>query len=115
MDERRVEVFLAVEATDLLAGELWFHRRRNRESATFSYAVDYLEHPAAFELDPALPLRDGLQQTPGDRRIFAAFGDCGEGDRAQPDRDRLPAGSKRRHAPGGAALPRSRERRLLRP
>lgn len=76
MADRRVEVFVEVEGDDLRAGELWSHRRRNRESATFAYVPEYLEHPAAFELDPALPLRDGLQQTPTGREIFAAFGDC---------------------------------------
>ncbi len=76
MADRRVEVFVQIEEEDVLAGELWSHRRRNRESATFSYAVSYLEHPAAFELDPALPLVDGLQQTPGEREIFGAFSDC---------------------------------------
>lgn len=76
MADRRVEVFVQVGGTDLLAGELWSHRRRGRESATFSYAASYLEHPAAFALDPALPLADGLQQTPGDHEIFGAFSDC---------------------------------------
>jgi serine/threonine-protein kinase HipA len=76
MADQRVEVFVAAGGGDLHAGELWSHRRRNRESATFAYVPEYLEHPAAFELDPALPLRDGLQQTPTGREIFAAFGDC---------------------------------------
>lgn len=76
MADRRVEVFVAAGGDNLRAGELWSHRRRNRESATFAYVPEYLEHPAAFELDPALPLRDGLQQTPTGREIFAAFGDC---------------------------------------
>jgi serine/threonine-protein kinase HipA len=76
MADREVEVLVQIDGTDLLAGGLWSHRRRNRESATFSYAPEYLGHPAAFELDPSLPLRDGLQQTPDGREIFGAFGDC---------------------------------------
>jgi serine/threonine-protein kinase HipA len=76
MADRRVEVFVEIGGDELRAGELWSHRRRNRESATFSYVPEYLEHPASFELDPALPLRDGLQQTPTGLEIFAAFGDC---------------------------------------
>jgi len=76
MADRRVEVFVEVDGSDLRAGELWSHRRRNRESATFAYLPEYLEHPGAFELDPALPLRDGLQQTSTGREIFGAFGDC---------------------------------------
>lgn len=76
MTDRRVQVFVQIEGVDLLAGELWSHRRRNRESMTFSYAPEYLGQPAAFELDPSLPLRDGLQQTPAGREIFGAFADC---------------------------------------
>lgn len=76
MADRRVETYVQIEGEDVLAGELWSHRRRNRESATFSYAVSYLENPASFEVDPALPLLDGLQQTPGKHEIFGAFSDC---------------------------------------
>jgi serine/threonine-protein kinase HipA len=76
MADRRVETYVQIEGEDVLAGELWSHRRRNRESATFSYAVDYLENPVSFELDPALPLLDGLQQTPDRQEIFGAFSDC---------------------------------------
>jgi len=76
MADRRVETYVQIDREDVLAGELWSHRRRNRESATFSYAVSYLENPASFELDPALPLLDGLQQTPGKHEIFGAFSDC---------------------------------------
>lgn len=94
MADRQIEVFVQIEGTDLLAGELWSHRRRNRESATFSYVPSYLEHPAAFELDPTLPLRNGLQQTPDGREIFGAFGD------SAPDRwGRVLIGrAERRHA-----------------
>jgi serine/threonine-protein kinase HipA len=76
MADRRVEVFVEIDGRDLRAGELWSHRRRSRESATFAYLPEYLGHPGAFELDPALPLRDGLQQTPTGRETFGAFGDC---------------------------------------
>src|ERR1700760_3457575 len=76
MADRRIEVYVQIDGEDVLAAELWSHRRRNHESATFAYAVDYLAHSAAFELDPALPLVDGLQQTPGEREIFGGFSDC---------------------------------------
>lgn len=94
MADRRVEVFVQIDGDDILAGEMWSHRRRNRESETFSYATEYLEHPAAFELDPVLPLVNGLQQTPAGREIFAAFGDCA------PDRwgRKLIGRAERRHA-----------------
>jgi len=71
-----VEVIVQIAGRDLLAGRLWSHRRRGRESATFSYSPDYLAHDDAYELDPMLPLLDGPQQTPDGRAAFGAFSDC---------------------------------------
>jgi serine/threonine-protein kinase HipA len=70
------EVVVQIEGADVLAGRLWSHRRRGRESATFSYATEYLAHHDAYELDPALPLVSGQQHTPMGRPIFGAFSDC---------------------------------------
>lgn len=71
-----VDVIVQIAAEDVLAGRLWSHRRRGRESATFSYSPDYLARGDAYELDPLLPLLDGPQQTPDGRPIFGAFSDC---------------------------------------
>lgn len=71
-----VEVIVQIGGEDLRAGSLWPHRRRNRESATFAYAPDYLADSRAYELDPALPLLGGAQQTPAGRATFGAFSDC---------------------------------------
>jgi serine/threonine-protein kinase HipA len=76
MADRVVDVHVVIGEEELLAGRLWSHRRRNRESATFAYSPDYLSHPRAYELDPALQLVGGQQQTPADRTIFGAFSDC---------------------------------------
>jgi serine/threonine-protein kinase HipA len=70
------EVLVQIAGADVLAGRLWSHRRRGTESATFSYATEYLTHLNAYELDPALPLVTGQQQTPAGRPIFGAFSDC---------------------------------------
>jgi len=70
------EVVVQIGGEDLLAGNLWPHRRRNRESATFSYSPEYLADGRAYELDPALPLFGGAQQTPAGRAMFGAFSDC---------------------------------------
>ncbi len=76
MAERVVDVHVVIGEHELLAGRLWSHRRRNRESATFAYSPDYLSHPRAYELDPGLPMLAGHQQTPADRATFGAFSDC---------------------------------------
>jgi serine/threonine-protein kinase HipA len=76
MADVEVEVVVQIGGEDVLAGRLWSHRRRGRESATFSYAPEYLAHRDAYELDPTLPLAAGAQQTPLGRPIFGAFSDC---------------------------------------
>ncbi len=76
MADIEVEVVVQIAGKDVLAGQLWSHRRRGKESATFSYEPDYLARNDAYELDPALPLFTGQQQTPVGRPIFGAFTDC---------------------------------------
>lgn len=76
MTEIEVEVLVQIDAEDVLAGRLWSHRHHSNESATFSYAVDYLTRRDAYELDPSLPLVAGAQQTRTGQSIFAAFSDC---------------------------------------
>ncbi len=76
MADPEVEVFVRIGDEDVLAGRLWSHRRHGTESQTFSYTPAYLALPGAYELDPALKLLDGQQQTPEGRAIFGAFSDC---------------------------------------
>jgi serine/threonine-protein kinase HipA len=76
MAETAVEVAVQIGGEDALAGRLWSHRRRGTESATFAYDTDYLARPDAYELDPALSLVAGHQQTPVGRAMFGAFSDC---------------------------------------
>jgi serine/threonine-protein kinase HipA len=76
MADRTVDVVVQLGGADVLAGRLWSHRRRGSESATFAYAATYLAHRDAYELDPALPLVSGQQQTPPGRLLFGAFTDC---------------------------------------
>jgi hypothetical protein len=46
MADREVEVVVQIGGEDVLAGRLWAHRRRTVESATFSYAPEYLTRDA---------------------------------------------------------------------
>ncbi len=80
MADREVEVVVQIGGEDVPAGRLWGHRRRGVESQTFSYSREYLAREGAYELDPALPLLEGPQQTPEGRLIFNAFSD------SSPDR-----------------------------
>lgn len=76
MADTPVEVVVEIGAEQLLAGQLWTHRRRATESATFRYDPGYLAHTSAYALDPGLPLVEGSQQTSVGRAIFGAFSDC---------------------------------------
>lgn len=80
MAERAIEVVVAIDHNDLLAGHLFSHRRGARESASFTYDATYLAHEEAYALDPSLPLVQGALQTPVGLRMFRAFAD------AAPDR-----------------------------
>jgi serine/threonine-protein kinase HipA len=76
MADREIEVVVQIAGEDVFAGRLWAHRRHASESATFSYAPEYLARRDAYELDPMLALAEGRQQTPLGRPIFGAFSDC---------------------------------------
>jgi len=77
MADRHVAVFRQEGRDDVCrVGDLWSHRRRGAESATFAYDSSYLGSPDAYALDPGLPLLAGQQQTRADQKMFGAFSDC---------------------------------------
>jgi hypothetical protein len=53
----QVGVWVVIDGRDVEAGTLYSRRRRGAESATFAYAPQYLNNPAAYALDPALARR----------------------------------------------------------
>jgi serine/threonine-protein kinase HipA len=71
-----VEVWVATAEGDRLAGTLYPHRGGRTDSATFTYAPQYVSSPTAYALDPALPLALGTYQTAVGRALFGAFSDC---------------------------------------
>ena len=76
MSDREVEVFAEITGEPVAVGQLWSHRKGNRESATFSYHADYLARSDAYAIDPGLSLVAGPQQTPEGQAMFGAFSDC---------------------------------------
>lgn len=69
------QVWVDIGADTLLVGQLFSHRRRRVESASFTYEPSYLADRRAYALDPALPLVSGTLQTPTNLQIFGAFSD----------------------------------------
>jgi serine/threonine-protein kinase HipA len=103
MPEEPIEVIVAMADENVPAGRLFSHRRRGRESASFSYDATYLSRPDAYALDPALPLLQGSQQTPSGLEMFRAFAD------SAPDRwgRTLVARAERRRADEAETAQRS--------
>lgn len=75
-----IEVFTDLGTGNLHVGDLYLHRRGNRESATFNYASGYLSHPLAYSIDPELALTQGSMQTRVGQPLFGCFSD------SSPDR-----------------------------
>lgn len=69
-----LEVHVEITGESLFAGRAQFHRGRGAlTSTTFHYDPDYLAHPRAYQIDPALRLHTGTQQVTG---LPGAFADC---------------------------------------
>jgi serine/threonine-protein kinase HipA len=68
-------VWVELNGVGIIAGQLYSHRSRGTESASFSYNQSYLADSRAYALDPTLPLLSGTQQTRVGQKIFGAFSD----------------------------------------
>jgi serine/threonine-protein kinase HipA len=68
-------VYVELPAGPILVGRLWPRMRQGRESATFEYDKQWLNHPQRFSLEPALHLGAGPQHTATGQAIFGALGD----------------------------------------
>ncbi len=73
--DRKVLVYADLEGEAHLVGHLWSRVRKDRETATFEYDEQWLEHPARFALEPALQLGPGPFHTNLDTPMFGAIGD----------------------------------------
>ncbi len=90
---RDIRVYLELQGQNCFVGTLWPRQRGGRQSATFEYSKTWLDNPASFALEPALPLGPGPHHTTQSQTMFGALGD------SAPDR-------------WGRALMRRAERRL---
>lgn len=77
--DKVIYVYIDTKNKPQLVGRLWTRSRNNRESASFEYDRDWLNHPERFSLEPALMLVEGVSHTPGNKSIFGAFGDSAPG------------------------------------
>jgi serine/threonine-protein kinase HipA len=77
MARRDVDVVVQIGGEDVLAGRLSSDDTRGMQSATFTYAAEYLARRGAYAIDPALPLSAEERYTPLTRPMFGAFSDAG--------------------------------------
>jgi len=101
--ETEVYVYVDIAGTPHLAGRLWAHVRKGRESATFEYDPGWFENVDRFSLEPALMLGPGTFHTPSGKLLFGAIGD------SVPDRwgRALMRRAERRRAERAGEMPRT--------
>ncbi len=75
MSSREVLVYISLGDQNVCIGRLWFHTRRDKESASFEYAPSWLTYPERFALEPALKLTAGSFHTGPGLSMFGAIGD----------------------------------------
>lgn len=68
-------VYVDLEGVPIKAGQLWGHYRHGRESMSFEYDRNWLNHPKRFSLDPALQLDSGSFHASPDKPLFGAIDD----------------------------------------
>jgi serine/threonine-protein kinase HipA len=93
-----VEVALDLDGETVQVGVAYFHRRRGTVTTDFAYDPAYLANPAAYAIDPSLPMDAGRGVVDG---LPGAFSDCA------PDRWGRRLINRRIRAEEGTATPRS--------
>ncbi|MCX6990873.1 MAG: type II toxin-antitoxin system HipA family toxin [Chlamydiae bacterium] len=68
-------VYLDLEGVPVKVGKLWGRSRNGRESMSFEYDPNWLDHPKKFSLDPALKLDAGSFHASADKPLFGAIDD----------------------------------------
>jgi len=74
MSSKEVIAWISLGKENIPIGRLWFHLRKGKESASFEYTQNWLEHSEKFALEPALKLTEGAFHT-AEMSIFGAIGD----------------------------------------
>jgi serine/threonine-protein kinase HipA len=73
--EHAILVYVDLVGIPMKVGHLWGRFRNGRESMSFEYDRDWLNHPKRFSLDPALKLVAGSFHVASDKPLFGAIDD----------------------------------------
>lgn len=75
MSSKEILVSIELGGKNIRIGKLWFHVNGHKESASFEYDQEWLNHPENFALEPALKLTEGAFHTGQGISLFGAIGD----------------------------------------
>lgn len=75
MDNNEIIISISLGGANIRVGKLWFHVKGQKESASFEYDKQWLNHPERFSLEPALKLTEGAFHTGQGVSLFGAIGD----------------------------------------
>lgn len=75
MSSKEILVSIALGGENIRIGKLWFNVRGHKESASFEYDKEWLDHPEKFALEPALKPTEGAFHTGQGISLFGAIGD----------------------------------------
>ncbi len=78
--DKNIFVFVDLGGESQLVGRLWTRMRRDKQSATFEYDLQWLNRANHFSLEPALKLDPGPFHASANKPLFGAVGD------SSPDR-----------------------------
>lgn len=70
-----IEVHISLDGDTLRVGTLYRQAARGRESVTFQYHDEWLNHPARFSLEPSLAVGGGMFHPGEGREMFGSIGD----------------------------------------
>ncbi len=72
---KAIFVYVDLLGTLIKVGNLWGHYRKGKESMSFEYDRQWLQHPNRFSLDPALQLVPGAFHASQEKPLFGALDD----------------------------------------
>ena len=73
--DQAIFVYIDLAGIPIKAGKIWSRNRNGRESMSFEYDHDWLNHPKRFSLDPALKLDVGSFHASLEKPLFGAIDD----------------------------------------
>lgn len=69
MSSKEILVSISLGSENIRMGNLWFHARGYKTSASFEYDKKWLDHPEKFALEPDLKRTEGAKHSINDSKV----------------------------------------------